>query len=227
MEEIEGFTFGQSYTGIIPLEEADKFSRVFGEGSKALTELIKYCIVNGIPTFASCKGHPEDFNPIERVNAQGYIAFSIEGDYKKSDFAYFLASLPFKLDGVTSMVRFNEQKGRTIILYVDARTRSISEKAFNNILNEIKNYKQLKKDGEKITYNPDVLKIVDETFSFPLFQMFLINKNSYSRYKGNGIYKRIGKCPAYRNTNEFHTMFTETIKHAKRVDRFVKSPRKL
>ena len=50
---------GKLYIGEITVEYADEFSKLFGEGSPALTELIKYCIQNKIITLASCKGHPE------------------------------------------------------------------------------------------------------------------------------------------------------------------------
>ena len=55
MEEIEGYTFGQVYSDKIAPADAEKFSKVFGEGSPALTALIKFCIENSIPTLACCK----------------------------------------------------------------------------------------------------------------------------------------------------------------------------
>ena len=83
MAEIEDYTFGKTYSKKIPKEEADKFSKVFGEGSPSLTELIKYCILNRTPTLASCKGHPEERNIIEKNIETGYITFLFDNNYEE------------------------------------------------------------------------------------------------------------------------------------------------
>ena len=107
-EVLDNYEFGKTFTDEIPVEEADKYAELFGEGSKALTKLIRYCIVNNIVTLASCTG---------------YISFRFERDYDEEDFAYFLASIPSTKNQIKALVDYDYSAGRVITFYVPARVK--------------------------------------------------------------------------------------------------------
>ncbi len=192
MEEIEGYKFGLVYDKKIDPKDAHKFATVFGEGSKALTELIEYCIVNGIPTLASCKGHPENVNILERIVEDGYIVFKYNDD---KEFAYFLASIPLMCPGITVFVENNNVAGRTISMYVPARSKGMSEKYFQYILVAIKEYRKFKEDGKQVAINSVIKGIVDYTFAYLTDYSFAITCRGYKKYERNGTcIKKVARC---------------------------------
>ena len=68
-------------------DDARKAAKTFSEGRKSLEDLIYYCIINNIKTFASCAGHEE--NTFE--NQDGYISFNID-DERTRNFIKYLNS---------------------------------------------------------------------------------------------------------------------------------------
>ena len=208
-ENIENYEFGKPYGGKIPIEKAEKYANVFGEGSPALTELIKYCILNNIVTYASCKGHPEDRNILDRIVEYGYITFRFNMDYDNDDFVYFLASIPSMNKKITAHLESNEIADRTISFYVPAKIKGESETYFKFILEQLKRYKQMKDNNQSIDINPNIKKIVDYIFSsWNEFELFEITQSSYKKYERQGFYlKKIAMCPSYNKTSKLHTKF--------------------
>lgn len=227
MEIIEDYKFGQVYKKNINPDDAKKFATVFGEGSKTLTDLIEYCIINGIPTLASCKGHPEDRNIMERMVEDGYITFRFDMDYDNSDFAYYLASIPMKKDGVTAHLESNYHTDRTVTLYVPARRKNMSDSYFEFILDSIKEYKKMKEEGISIEIDPDIRTIVDYEFYSWNNESFDITRNSYKKYERRGMYlDKIAKCPSSEKIKRLHTLLGKSISSEDRVTEFVESRKK-
>ena len=224
-EKIENYEFGKTYTNEIPKEEADKFANIFGEGSPALTELIKYCILNGIITRASCKGHPEKRNVLEKILETGYITFQFDINYDENDFAYFLASIPSTNKHITAYLESNMSADRTITFYVPAKLQGESEQYFILILEQLKKYKMLKDNNEAININPEIKKIVDYAFDTQIgLESFEITQSTYKKYKRyGGQIKKIAKCPAENKTNKLHTLYSDYLKELreKHLDDFI------
>ena len=221
METIENYKFGKPYKEKITVEDADKFATIFGEGSSALTKLIKYCIVNNIVTYASCKGHPENRNILEKVMEKGYITFRFDMDYEDDDFAYFLATIPSTNKKIVAHLESNYISDRTITFYVPAKSKGESEKYFEYILNELKRYKQMKEKNEDIYISPETKKLVDYIFlcwrpdiSFEITQL------TYKKYERQGIYiKRTATCPTSNKTGVLHTKFGTYLQKLKNKNR--------
>lgn len=228
MENIEGYKFVHTYKEKIAIEDADKFAKVFGEGSNALTELIKYCILNNIVTLASCKGHPEDKNVLERITENGYITFQFDMYYDNDDFAYFLASIPFMKKGITAYLESNFESDRTITLYVPAKSQNLSEEYFEFILESLKNYR-LKKDSEQnIEVNPDIKKVLDYIFySTCSGEAFSITHTGYKKYERQGFYiKPVAKCPRNDKTGILHEKFSKFLRQSDKIEDFINSTSK-
>ena len=229
MEEIEGYAFGKPYKEKIPKEEADKFATIFGEGSPALTKLIKYCILNNIITYASCKGHPEKNNILERLTENGYITFRFDMYYDNNDFAYFLASIPSTNKKIRAYLESNYYADRTITFYVPAKTKGESEKYFEYILEQLKKYKEMKDNNIEIKINPKIKKIVDYIFySWNEYESFDITQSTYKKYERNGAYiKKIASCPANDKTNILHAKFGTYLQKLKNndIDNFINHKR--
>ena len=97
---------------------------------------------------------------MDHIIETGYITFKFNSDYEKNDFCYFIASLPLTKKGITSYIDNNTLSGRTVTLYVKATTKDESGRYFIYILNAIKEYIRLKKDGKNIPIHPDIKKLL-------------------------------------------------------------------
>ena len=228
MDTIEGYKFGRPYTEKIPVEEADKFATIFGEGSPALTKLIKYCIINSIVTFASCKGHPKEKSILNRKFENGYITFRFDKYYANDDFAYFLASIPQTNKKIRASLDSNYVTDRTITFYVPARFEGESEKYFEFILNKLKEYKKKKEANIKIGYNPDIVKMVDYIFYSWNFkeELFDITQSKYEKLQRQGAYyKRVSVCKSNEQTGILHSKFGHYLlrNNKKNIDEFINS----
>lgn len=171
---------GDAFYGKVPKEQAKKMALLWGEGSKNLTNLIEYCILNDIGTFASCKGHSEW--------AQGYIGFTkmpkeffkFIMDYMKEDSTYSLINYEIS--------RFGDHKP---CLYIGTHSRpDFREDMFKKILDGIKEY----------TRNKDNLDLsnIDETFDETVEYIF--SKDGFGKSRkiiANGL------AQAYENTPEY------------------------
>ena len=228
-QKIENYEFGKPYKDKIPPEEAEKFATIFGEGSPALTELIKYCILNNIITYASCKGHPEDINILDRIVENGYITFRFNMDYDNDDFAYFLASIPSINKKIFAHLESNRVTDRTITFYVPAKIKGESEKYFIFILNQLKKYKQMKDNNQSIEINPNIKKIVDYVFySWNEYESFDITYSTYKKYERQGMYlKKIATCPADNEIGKLHRKFGLFMNKLKenQIDKFIEHKR--
>lgn len=226
METIENYEFKHVYRESMKPEDAKKFATVFGEGSKALTSIIEYCITNGIPTLASCKGHPEDKNIVDRIVEDGYVTFKFNMNYDDSDFAYYLASIPMKKDGITAHLESNFDNDRTLTLYVPARRKDMSESYFEFIFDSIKEYKRMKEEGISPEIDPDIRTIVDYEFYSWNNESFDITRSSYKKYARNGMYlKKIAKCPSSTKVKRMHALLGKSISSEDRVNDFVEATR--
>ncbi len=228
METKEEYQFGKPYTEKIPKEDAEKYANMFGEGSEALTEVIKYCILNDITTYASCKGHPEDKNPLERLVETGYVTFRFDSSYEDSDFAYYIATTPLARKGLTAHLESNYISDRTVTLRFPARKRKESDVYLKYILLALKQYKKIKDENIPIKVNQEVKKIVDYMFySWQEYEAFDITFDGYRKYERKNLYlKKVAKCPSLHSTGLIHRKFGKAFGYTKDVEEFVNSSAK-
>ena len=229
MDSLDNYDFGSVYRGNISKEDADKFATIFGEGSKALTELIKYCILNDINTLASCKGHPNNQNILDRAFETGYITFTFNEEYD-NEFVCYLASIPFKKKGIVAFLDFDYYVGRALTLYVPAKKSDMSEEYFKVILDSLKEFKRLKEEGNSVTINKDIQKIVDYEFdeeNQDNLESIDISYKEYKKYKREDsmLLKSIVRCPSSNKTSFLHAKLAESQKHASDVDDFIEHHR--
>ena len=187
---------------IIDKKDAEKYSKIFGEGSPSLTELIKYCILNDIKTIYSCKGHPDKLSLIDRINETGYITFVFDEPTK---LAKYLFSLPLKIKGIHSIVDYGQSNLKTISLYVPANKEGLSDLYFKYILDSIKEYKQ----NNNYVSEPNISKLVDYIFSAPSDICVSLKNNSFQKHQWiNGIMmKQIAKCPVNKKRSILFDIF--------------------
>lgn len=125
---------GKPYYGDIPKDEIEKYASVFGEGSKELTDLLRYCFQNDIKTLACCKGHED------RKECDPYIVFLPD-----EELSMYLCELIDKMPIESIIVDKHKDYLRTaIFLYND--------KAFSYLQNHLHAYVNLKEQGGY--YNP-------------------------------------------------------------------------
>lgn len=215
----DGYRFGQTYEKRIEVKDIDYFSNLFGEGSKSLTELIKYCMLNNIRTFASCKGHPEDKNVIDRISEIGYLAFRIE---HIDMFTYFLATLPHIIPGVKSLIDYDPKTCKaSISIEVPATKSGVSDEYFEKILKEIIKYRECPED---FLVNSDVKKVVDYILFNPSPVRFYITNKKYIRIdnKRNGVFAfQVHKCPRIEETGKLHAFICNALNKPKNIDELI------
>ena len=210
----EDYVFGHAYEEKIEKEDIDYFANLFGEGSKALTDLIKYCMENDIKTFASCKGHPEEQPDFLKQYEKGYISFRVSDDDLNT--AYFLASLPHIIDGILADVD-NYYDKKSINIYVPATKEGMSEKYFEDIFKVIKSYKE--KDYINFQVEENIKNVVDMYMHYPSNDIFEITSSKYRKFIGNRKgRKNVVECPRKENTSFLHEKFCELFKKPKNVD---------
>lgn len=201
---LEDYKFGEAYYGKIPKEQAEKMALLWGEGSESLTNLIEYCILNDIGTFASCKGHGEW--------AQGYIGFI---RMPKEFFKYLMNYM--QKDGLNGSIkydvtRFGDHEPRLAIII--SSSREGREEKFKKILEGIKQYRKTKDNLDLSNIN----KTFDETVDY-----------IFSR-KGFGLERMIeasGEAKPYRRMPEYTTDGKGNITYAySPIRRFCRSSRK-
>ena len=123
---------GKPYYGDIPKDEIEKYASVFGEGSKELTDLLRYCFQNDIKTLACCKGHED------RKECDPYIVFLPD-----EELSMYLCELIDKMPIENIIVDKHKDYLRTaIFLYND--------KAFSYLQNHLHEYVVTIKDGRII-----------------------------------------------------------------------------
>ena len=225
MGKLDNYKFGVPYREKIEKEDADEFSIIFGEGSASLTELIKYCILNGISTLASCKGHPEDRGIVERLLETGYISFIIEDDM---EFAYFLASMSHRVKGVKANLEYLPIPGKVIILDVPATKKGMSEDYFGELLEQLKEYSLAKERGESIPIDPSVKPIVDYVFSAPKLGYFVVDDKGYKkRERVSGIYLApVSKCSRTKANKAMNAIINGKLSRGDIMDNFLQSSKK-
>ena len=201
---IEEVVSGKIYEEKINPEDADKFATVFGEGSPGLTNLIRFCILNDINTFASCKGHPEDMNPIEALVETGYLAFRIQNNF---DLAYFISELAKKIPGITVALDFGFDFKRSLSVYVPARKKGMSEVYFDAILKALEEY-VLNPD---YVPSPETEKVVKYIYSVPSNEVIEINHKGFKKLERQGMYlKQIAKCKNHKK-NLLHKKYSDSM----------------
>lgn len=177
---LEDYKFGEAYYGKIPKEQAEKMALLWGEGSESLTNLIEYCILNDIGTFASCKGHGEW--------AQGYIGFI---RMPKEFFKYLMNYMQknrFERDTMYDISRFGDHNPRLLISFIDSTDNR--EERFKKILEGIEEYKK-SKDNLNLS---GIDEIFEETVDF------IFSKKGFGKSRvisANGEAKPYKEMPEY------------------------------
>ena len=217
---MEDYVFGRIYDKKINECDADYYANLFGEGSKSLTELIKYCILNNIRTFASCKGHPDEVNVLERGFETGYIVFRI---YDDRLFAYFLASLPHKINGIMSSIE-NVNGDKSVALYVPATKSGMSDVYFEEILQQLMMYDK----NKNVDISLDVKKIVDYIMDSPKNIWFDITGDIYRKVErtNNMQSKKVAQCYKNEQNNMLHKKLCNLLGKPKNVDELINYSRK-
>lgn len=220
---MDDYQFGHVYDKMIDEKDFDKFATLFGEGSPALTELIKFCFEHNIQTIASCKGHPEDRNIVEAALETGYISFRITDDL---DLAYLLSSLPHKIKGVEARLEFLIEQGKSLTIEVPAKKKNMSEIYFKEILDILKLYILNKEANKEIEIDKETKKIVDYIFSYPSLDYFVIKSNKYQKLRREGAYlQKVAKCPRYKENMVLYRLLNLKLSE-QNVDEFIKTTRR-
>lgn len=201
---LENYIFGEAFYGKIPKEQAKKMALLWGEGSENLTNLIEYCILNDIGTFASCKGHGE--------LAEGYIGFT---RMPKDFFKYLMNYMQEDgLDGaIRYMVsRFGDHEPRLSIMIFSRREGR--EEKFKKILEGIKEYSKTKDNIDLSKIN----KTFDETVEY------IFSKEGFGKER---MIKASGEAKPYRRMSEYVIDGKDNITYAySPIRRFCRSSRK-
>ena len=213
------YRFGKIYDEPINIKDADHYANLFGEGSTALTALIKYCIVNNIPTFASCKGHPEERGIIEKNVENGYLAFRITDNI---DLAYYLASLPYEIKDIKVILDYNYHSfKKSLSIEVPAKKPGMSEVYFNLILEKLMMYQEIMQNGDTFEPDEEVRKLVDFIYQSPSNAQFYITNKNFIRVENkynSFITYSAKKCPHRDKTTKLHDVFCEVTRRPKNLD---------
>ena len=116
--------------------EVELYSRFWGEGSKMLTDLLRYCLENNITTQACCKGHPK------RDNLDGYIVFSGNDVYFVKFISYKILTGDYPDDFSFGSIGVNKlTNGFTFSLCFKPE---LIDKALDHLLGYLAEYKKLR-----------------------------------------------------------------------------------
>lgn len=114
----------------VPIQDAKKAARVWGEGCKSLTELLEFCISNGIKTYACCKGHPDRGEPTYiYFEYQGEISTALLDSIKGEE---CFESVSIAKNGITRLPGFS--------MYSRFMEDDRRDEFFNNILKHLREY---------------------------------------------------------------------------------------
>ncbi len=216
MSGLDDYEFGKVYEGKISKDDSMKFATLFGEGSPKLTELINYCILNGIVTHACCKGHPESLDVILRLAETGYISFKITDNY---ELAYYLSSLPLYKKGIEAQIDYNLIAGKIVSLYLPAITKGMSEEYFGFILESLKKYMSKK---DEYPLNDDIEKIVDYVFEYPSNDFYLITSRGFKKFRReDNRVRKISKCPVRVKNSILHQILSDYMSNEDRIKEFL------
>lgn len=102
----------------IPIEMAEEAGRVYGEGRETLSNLITYCVKNGIRTFACCAGHEQEDE--KGSYSRGYLSFALENEKtREAVLALFSRILKGRADITLGIKRYvNVENGKKEDRYV-------------------------------------------------------------------------------------------------------------
>ena len=116
--------------------EVELYSKFWGEGSKMLTDLLRYCLENNITTQACCKGHPE------KDNIGGYIFFDGNNEYFVKFISYKILTEGYPDDFSSGCIRVYEpSNGFAFLLHFKSELR---DKALDHLLGYVAEYKKLR-----------------------------------------------------------------------------------
>lgn len=195
---------GGVYDEKVPANLARKMSVLWGEGSENLTNLIEYCILNDIRTFASCKGHSE--------YGEAYIGFTkMPKDFYKYIMDYMQEerndrSIQYDLS------RFGDHEPKFCVrVYSDVENR---EEMFKKLLEGTKEYTKHKDDLD--------LSGIDSTFDETVEYIF--SKDGFGKLR---IIRANGSAEPYKNMPEYYADKEGHITYAySPIRRFCRSSKK-
>ena len=194
-QNLDNYEFGQPYYGDIPEKDIEKYAVMFGEGSKSLTDLLRYCFRNNIKTFACCKGHKE--------TGPGYIGFLPDEEMLK-----YLCEMSDQINLNHTVITKFENMLRAAF-YVK------SEKDFKTIHNLVQKYNSFKKMG--YNYKPrfkDTIKLI-ETIKMDEreeIQIRITKGRSYiSNIEDGELIEEGYYCPNSSVTHILHSKITNEV----------------
>ena len=201
---LENYRFGTAFYGKVPKEQAKKMALLWGEGSENLTNLIEYCILNDIGTFASCKGHDEF--------SEGYIGFT---RMPKKFFKYIMDYM--QENGPDRFVKYDISRfgdhDPSLVIFITANTDN-REDMFKKVLEGIKEYRKTKDNLD--------LSGIDEAFAETVEYIF--SKKGFGKSR---VIKANGKAEPYKKMPEYFVDLEDVIEYAySPIRRFCRSSKK-
>ena len=138
---------GDPYDDVVPPDQIDKMSKIWGEGSENLTQLIKYCLENGVRTRASCKGHGNV--------ATSYLSF---GSNPKEFFMFMLDyMMKNNISNSRTISRFGNRRP-SLNIYSASSLAEKREGMFRDLLTGVREYVR---DRDKLDITKFDKRIVD------------------------------------------------------------------
>ena len=198
-------------------DNIDYYAEMFGEGSKALTDLIKFCFENGIKTYSSCKGHPVKNVFIELRLPIGFIAFDFDDDL---ELGYFLASLHKRIKGIeVNISNFVHDQRKSVTIYVPAKKDGMSDNYFNLIKTYLEEFIKTKKGDIHYEYDDKIVQMVNDVCEYTSDDFYVIKNDKIMKMNLYGS-KKV-KCPNKDITNTLHKKVCDLLGKPKTVEEFI------
>lgn len=197
-DNLEEYTFGHPYYGDIPKESIEKYAVMFGEGSKSLTDLLRFCFQNNIKTYTSCKGHKD--------GEEAYIGFLPD-----EEFAKYLCEIADQL--MVDSIEIDKYHGK-----LRTNIYCCNELDFREILKLVQKYVLLKKQGYIYsTRFKDTERLIQTIISSNNPKLCLQIRNGESKLYDFSIDRTIERgyyCPNASITHILHTKISRELEKA-------------
>lgn len=149
------------YNGIPPKEKAKELAAIWGEGYAPLTNLLEFCISNGIRTIACCSGHEEE------KELGSYIYFENQGEISNYLIDQMLKDASTNNIGVD---RHNYLKVPSFFLECKYEDR---KEFFETILQHLQEYTQNKTQESEKNSEALMLKKIMELTKNKYYKLYL------------------------------------------------------
>ncbi len=144
---------GEIFEGVVSKDKAKLAATNWGEGSAALTELLEYCILNGVKTYTSCKGHNK--------HDKAFIGFR---DMPPIFYKYVISRYLTVTTCSYDLTRLGNHSPKLLTSFVREEEEN-RERKFKLLLEIIKEYVEKKGKIDKSEINDNVEKSVEYIFS--------------------------------------------------------------